>query len=47
MALLTQKNREYNNFPSTEDALKMPAYQAGYIWGQALERSPDLPSPGD
>lgn len=51
MALFTQKNKEYNNIPPTEDALKIhalrAAYQAGYIWGQALERSPELPSPGD
>ena len=51
MTLFTQKNKEYNNIPPTQDALKMhvlrAAYQAGYIWGQALKPCPELPSPGD
>ena len=40
IVMFTQKNKEYNNIPPTEDALKMhalcAAYQSGYIWGQAL-----------
>ena len=51
MTLFTQKNKEYNNIPPTEDALKLhalrAAFQAGHIWGRALERSVELPSPGD
>jgi len=27
--------------------VKQAAFQAGYIWGQALMASPSLPSPGE
>lgn len=47
----TQKGREIENIPPTQDALRQhvlrTAYQAGHVWGQALLRAPQLPSPGE
>ena len=45
--LFIQKGRQFDNIPPTEAALaehvKRTAYQAGYIWGQTLTPSPELP----
>ena len=47
--LFTQKGREIENIPPTKDALRQhvlrAAYQAGHMWGQALLKAPQLPSP--
>ena len=47
----TQKNKAYDAFLPTEDSLKQQclraAYQAGYVWGQALKPYVDLPSPSE
>lgn len=49
--LFTRKGRKFDGLPPTRDALlqhvKRTAYQAGYIWGQALVPSSTLPSPQD
>lgn len=48
--LFTVKNRNLQNIPSTKIALRMhtlhAAYQAGHIWGQALDHTAIItPSP--
>ena len=47
--LFTQKGREIDKIPRTKDALRQhvirAAYQAGHVWGQALLKAPQLPSP--
>eukprot|EP00794_Sanderia_malayensis_P004942 gene4942-5588_t len=47
--LFTQKGRQINNIPPTKGALlqhvKRASYQAGFVWGQCLERYSELPSP--
>ena len=47
--LLTQKDKERKKIPSTKDALRQhvlrAAYRAGHVWGQALLKPPQLPSP--
>ena len=47
--LFTQKGREIENIPPTQDVLYhhflRVGYQAGHIWGQALHKAPKLPSP--
>ena len=47
--LFTQKGREIENIPLTKDALcqRVPraGYQACHVWGQALLKAPQLPSP--
>eukprot|EP00794_Sanderia_malayensis_P021240 gene21241-23314_t len=47
--LFTQKGRQIDNIPPTKGALlqhvKRASYQAGFVWGQCLERYPELPSP--
>ena len=49
--LFTQKGRSINYIPPTSAALfqhaKRASYQAGYVWGQALLRAPELPDPAD
>ena len=49
--LFTQKGREIENIPPTQDALTQHllrvGYVAGHIWGQSLLTAPDLPSPAD
>ena len=49
--LFTQKGREIENLPPTQDALLQHllrvGYQAGHVWGQALVQSPTLPNPAD
>ena len=51
MTLFTHKNKNYDDIPPTEDALRMHAlratYQAGHIWSQSLVPNPQLPSPGN
>ena len=45
--LFARKQRPYDLIPPTQAALKEhakpAAYEAGYVWGQALERHPQLP----
>ena len=47
--LFTQKGREIENIALTKDALRQHVlrvgYQAGHVWGQALLKPPQLPSP--
>ena len=47
--LLTQKDKERKKIPSTKDALRQhvlrAAYRAGHVWGQALLKAPQVPSP--
>ena len=47
--LFTQKGRSIECIPPTSAALfqhtKRAVFQAAYIWGQALQRAPDLPTP--
>ena len=47
--LFTQCSRTIDNIPPTKNALiqhlRRAVYQAGYIWAQALEPNPKLPSP--
>ena len=47
--LFTQSSRTVENLPQTQGALeehlKRAIYQAGYVWSQALDPSPKLPSP--
>ena len=49
--LFARKQRQYDLIPPTQAAFKEPAkraaYEAGYVWGQALERHPQLLSPSD
>ena len=49
--LFTQKGREIENIPPTKDALRQhvlrTGYQAGHVWGQALLKEPQLPSPDE
>ena len=49
--LFAQYGRSIDNIPPTQGALlqhiKRTVLQGGYIWGQALNTSPDIPSPGD
>ena len=47
LSLFAQKNRDLDNIPPTQDALKQhvlrAAYQADHVWGRALEASPQVP----
>ena len=47
--MFTQGSRTIENIPPTLNALiqhlRRAVYQAGYIWAQALESKPELPSP--
>ena len=47
--LFAQGNKNNENIPPTQAALaqhiKRAAYQAGHVWGQALEPMQELPSP--
>ena len=47
--LLTQKDKEIKKIPPTKDALRQhvlrAAYQAGHVWGQALLKALQVPSP--
>ena len=47
--LFARKQRQYDLIPQTQAALKEHAkrasYEAGYMWGQALKRHPQMPSP--
>jgi hypothetical protein len=49
--ILFTKNKSLQNIPPTRDALRMhtlrAAYQAGFVWGQALDPSGVIPSPAD
>ena len=49
--LFATGNRLIENIPPTRDALmlhvKRSTYQAGYIWGQTLLTTPQLPSPSE
>ena len=49
--LFTQKGREIENIPPTQDALAQHVlrvgYEAGHMWGQATIKDPQLPSPAD
>ncbi|KAG5871290.1 hypothetical protein JTB14_030412 [Gonioctena quinquepunctata] len=49
--LFTQKSREIDNMPPTQDALiqhtKSAIYQASYCWAQLMIAIPVLPSPAD
>ena len=49
--LFAGKQRQYDLIPPTQAALKEHAkrasYEAGYVWGQALKRHPQMPSPSD
>lgn len=49
--LFARKQRQYDLIPPTQAALKEHAkrasYEAGYVWGQALKRHPQMPSPSD
>jgi len=49
--LFAQSSRSLENIPPTEAALlqhcKRAVYQGSYVWGQTLQLSPVLPSPGD
>ena len=48
--LFTRKRQSIDNTPPSSSALqqhiKRAAYQAGYCWGQALDKLQELPSPG-
>ena len=50
-ALFAQGNRSIENVPPTQAALEQhvnrAAYQAGHVWGQALEPMQELPSPSE
>ena len=50
-ALFAQGNKSIENVPPTQAALdqhiKRAAYQAGHVWGQALEPMQVLPSPAE
>ena len=49
--LFASKGREIENLPPTQDALSLHllrvGYQAGHVWGQALIKEPQLPSPAN
>ena len=49
--LFSKKSRQMNTIPPTKGALrehcKRAAYQAGYVWGQSLLSTPELPSPDE
>ena len=49
--LFPQGNKSIENIPPTQAALaqhiKRAAYQAGHVWGQALEPMQELPSPAE
>jgi len=49
MFLFTRKGRQIEAIPPTRAALfhhtKRAIHQAGFIWGQMHQRSPDVPSP--
>ena len=49
--LFARKQRPYDLIPPTQAALKEhakhAAYEAIHVWGQALVRQPQLPSPSD
>lgn len=49
--LFTQKGREIENIPPTQDALSQHLLRVGYaachVWGQAMITTPQLPSPAD
>ena len=49
--LFAQGNKSIENIPPTKAALpqhiKRAAYQAGHVWGQALEPMQELPSPAE
>ena len=51
MHLFYNKGKDFDNMPPTKDALIQhilrAAYQAGYIWGQALITRPNLPDPSN
>ena len=51
LVLFTQKRREIENIPPTQDALAQHVlrvgYEAGHVWGQATIKVPQLPSPSD
>ena len=49
--LFTQKGRDIENIPPTQDALAQHVlrvgYEAGHVWGQASIKAPQLRSPAD
>ena len=49
--LFARKQRQYDLIPPTQAALKEHAkrasYGAGDLWGQALKRQPQMPSPSN
>ena len=49
--LFARKQRQYDQIPPTQVALKehakRAAYVAGYVWGQALKQKPGMTSPSD
>ena len=49
--LFAQGNKSIKIMPPTQAALaqhiKRAAYQAGHVWGQALEPTQELPSPAE
>ena len=49
--LFTQKHRETENIPPTQDSLYQHllqvGYQAGHVWSQVLNKAQHLPSPAD
>ena len=49
--LFTQQVKEIENIRPTQDALAQhvlrEGYEAGYVWGQATIKAPQLPSPAD
>ena len=51
LVLFTQKGREIENNPPTQDALAQHVlrvwYEAGYVWGHATIKASQLPSPAD
>ena len=52
LVLSTQKGREIENIPPTQDALAQHivlrvVYEAGHVWGQATITAPQSPSPAD
>ena len=51
LVLFTQKGRDIENIPPTQDALAQHVlrvrYEAGHVWGQATIKAPQLRSPAD
>ena len=49
--LFAKGSRTLENIPPTQGALlqhvKRAAFQAGHVWGQALQSQQELPSPAD